>query len=174
MRYIIRSLSIFFLIITSSCLYKRPLVSDFAVRNAKIPIFIQMPRNTTVFDNISPLLYQAMHHHYMHVGYILVGQPSDGYTMRIYVKRLDPINKLISPDIILFHYTVRLELECMLLNFKQELVTQKKFLFSTLISEPRNPILNSDFMDYYYKRLLERAAPKIEHYFRSFLLNAFE
>lgn len=169
-----RLLTIIVLLFWSSCAFRKPLISDFAIKNANIPLFIQMPTNVVVFDHLSPLVYQALHRHFMRIGYVLVDQPDHGYVLHIDIKRLDQTNKLISPDIVLLHYTLRLELACTLFNFNHNVVAQNKFFFSSLISKPRNPILNSDFLDFEYKRLLERAAPKIEYYFRSYLINAFE
>lgn len=161
------------LMLFSSCSKKSYLISDLGVRQMKIPLYIEMPRNALVFDNISPLLYQAFHNHMLRVGYVLVNGPENGYTLRTNVKNLEQINKLVSSDIILFNYTVRIELECKLLDFNQKIVAQKTFLLSSLISKPKNPILNSDFLDYEYKRLFERSSPRIERFFRTYLLDTF-
>jgi hypothetical protein len=139
-----------------------------------IPIFIEMPNNPLAFDNISPLVYQALHHHFLRIGYTMVNKASDGYILKTKIKCIDPVNKLVSPDIVLMHTTIKIELECTLVNFKQKTVIQKIFLFSTLISKPRNPIMNSDFTDFEYKKILERSVPKIERFFRPFLLDAFK
>ncbi len=149
-------------------------ISDFAIKNEKIPIFIEMPNNPLVFDNISPLVYQALHRLYLRVGYVVVDKPNDGYILRVTIKSLEPTNKLVSQDIVLMHYTVKIELECSLLNFNQEAVSKQAFSFSSLISRSKNPILNSDFLDYEYKRLLERSVPRIERFFRPYLLQAFK
>jgi hypothetical protein len=165
---------IFFLPLFLMSCAKKNYFSDFAIKNERIPIFIEMPSNPLVFDNISPLIYQALHHHYLRVGYTIVDKPSDGYSLRIKAKSLEPTNKLVSQDIVLMHYTIKMELECSLLNFNQEVVVKKTFFFSSLISKSKNPILNSDFLDFEYKRLLERSAPRIERFFRSHLLQAFK
>lgn len=157
----------------SSCGKESKLISDLGIRKINIPIFIEMPRNALVFDNISPLLYQSLHSHMLRVGYILVNSSDKGYTLRTNIKSLDPVNKLVSPDIILFNYTVKIEIECYLLDFNQQIVAQNTFFLSSLISKPKNPILNSDFLDFEYKRLFERSSPRIERFFRTYLLNAF-
>jgi hypothetical protein len=163
---------IIFLLFFTGCA-KKSTISDVAIRNARIPIFLEMPRNPLVFDNISPLLSDALHHHYLRIGYCLVNTYHDGYTLRIRAKALEPTTKLVSPDIVLMHTQIRCELECMLLNFKQEPVIQKTFSFFTLISKSKNPILSSDFIDFEYRRLFERAAPQIERFFRPYLVDAF-
>ena len=53
----------------------------------------------------------------------------------------------------------------------KDVVAEKIFCFDRLISKPKNPVLNSDFLNYEYKKIMLRAAPKIEQYFRKFLLD---
>lgn len=152
----------------SGCLLKR-ITSEVSIQRIDVPLFIQMPRNLLVFDNVAPLLYDAVHEQYALIGYHLVDTAAKGYTLKIKIKNLEPTTKLVSPDIILLHYVVRLELECELLDFAGKSKARKTFLSSGLISKPQNPTLNSDFLDFYYKRLFRQAAHKIEHYFRRFL-----
>jgi hypothetical protein len=163
----------FFILILlfSSCSKKEQLISDLGVKQKKISVYIEMPRNALVFDNIAPLLYQALHKHMLRVGYVMANSWQNGYTLRTNIKSLEPINKLVSANIILFHYTVKIEVECILLDFNQTIVAQKTFLISSLISKPNNPILNSDFLDYEYKRLFERSSQRIERFFRNYLLD---
>ena len=167
---------IFFVIVTlfSSCKVKKNLAPSITIQQKNIPIFISMPRNTQVFENISALVYQSLSRHFTRLGYLLVDNPDVGYILKTTIKSLDPAIKYASPEVILLHMTMRLELDCCLLNFKKEIVSQKKFYFSTLISKPRNPTLNSDFLEYEYARLLERSVPRIEHFFRNILFKAFE
>ncbi len=166
--------SLFLILLTSSCIPKRNMICDIGVQKADIPIFIELPSNQLVFDNIVPLLYDSLYHHYVRVGYTLVNDQAHGYSIRVNVRALDPYNKLVSPDLVLMHYTVRAELDCILYNFNNEVVAQKTFLFSRLISKPRDPILSSDFLDFEYKRLFDRSVPAIERFFRPYLLKAFE
>jgi hypothetical protein len=167
-------LKIFIIVLFSltSCA-KRSTISDVAIRSAHIPIFLEIPHNPLVFDNVSPLIAEALHHHYLRIGYCIVNTFRDGYTLRVRVKALDPTNKLVSPDVVLMHTKIRCELECILLDFGRHIVTQKTFSFFTLISKSKNPILNSDFIDFEYRRLFERAAPQIERFFRPYLVEAF-
>lgn len=160
------------LLLSSACGIKRGIVYDFSVKKADIPIFIEIPKSDLVFENVSPLVYDVFSDHFERVGYHLMTRSSDGYTLCISIKNLDPIYKYVSPDVVLFHATIKLELYCQLFNFAHEMITQKSFTFSTLISKPQNPILNSDFLDFSYTRLLKTAAPKVEQYFRPFLLKS--
>ncbi|MFA6263298.1 MAG: hypothetical protein WCW33_01740 [Candidatus Babeliales bacterium] len=171
MHYRLKIFIIFLLALTSCA--KKSTISDVAIRNANIPIFLEIPHNPLVFDNVSPLITEALHHHYLRIGYCIVNTSHDGYTLRLRVKALDPTSKLVSPDIVLMHTKIRCELECILLDFGHQIVAQKTFSFFTLISKSKNPILNSDFIDFEYRRLFERAAPQIERFFRPYLVEAF-
>lgn len=155
-----------------SCGIKRNIVTDFSVKNANVPVFLEFPRNSLVFENISPLIYDTFTEHFERVGYHIATRPTDAYRLRIIIKNLEPIYKYISPDIILFHATFKLELLCQLFNYANTIVTQKSFTVTTLISKPQDPILNSDFLDFAYTRLLKKTAPKVEQYFRPFLIKS--
>lgn len=162
-----------FLVLLAGCGKTGVLISDLGIRKSHIPIFIEMPSNPLVFDDIAPLVYQSLHNHMLRVGYDLVDHPSKGYVLATKIKSLEPVNKLVSPDIVLFNYTVRIELDCSLLDFNGVVLTQKSFFLSSLISKPKNPTLNSDFLDFEYKRLFERSLPRVERFFRKYLLKAF-
>ena len=156
-----------------ACGPKQATVSEMSVQGRHIPVFVEMPRNIHVFDDIAPLLYQALHHQYMRVGYEVVDRPAHGYRLKVQIKNLESTQKLVSPEVNLVHYHARLELDCTLHNFNDHVVAQKKIFVSGLISKPRNPILNSDFLDYEYKRLCSRAASQIERQFKLPLIKAF-
>ena len=134
---------------------------------------IQMPHNPQAFDNISSLIYTGVYEHCNRVGYIMKESSNSGYTLNMRIKGLDAQQKLVSSDIVLMHTYMNLDVDCKLLNCNQETVTQKRFTFSTLVSKPQNPVFASDYKDYAYRRLITRAAPKIERYFRPFLCEAF-
>jgi len=163
-----------FLLTFSACLHKQENFSHYQIKKADVPLFIEMPKNNLVFDNISPCAYQALYQHFQRLGYRLVNHHHDGYVLKIKIKNLDFLNKLISPDVLLFHATIRIELLCQLFNFDNKLITEKTFSCPSLISKPRSPILNSDFLEFTYNRLFTRTAPKIEQYIRPFLLEAFK
>ena len=138
-----------------------------------IPLFIAMPYCNCVFENIAPTIYQSVAHHFRHVGYTLVSRQENGYTLQITIKNLSPIINFVSPDVLLFHLTMRLELVCELYNFAKKCIQQKTFFFYTLLSKPRNPIINGSFLEYEYKKLIDRSVPKIEQYFRPYLLKTY-
>lgn len=143
------------------------------IRDAKIPLFIEIPRSKHVFENIAPIIYECLSHHFRRIGYHLVNKPGDGYTLRTTISSLEPTTKLISPDVLLFHFHLKLELCCELFDFNQALVEKKTFSRSCLISKSQNPILMSNFLDHEYRSIMTRLAPNIEHFFRKILLNRF-
>ena len=163
---------IFLCIMVSGCGIKRSFIHDHSVTKKNVNIFLELPQNDLVFEHVSPLVYDVFTEHFERIGYKLVARPTDGYTLRIIIKSLEPSYKYISPDIVLFHTTTRVDLLVQLLDYKKEIVVQKNFAFSALISNPHNPVLNSDFLEFEYTRLLRKAAPKVEQYFRSYLLKS--
>lgn len=136
----------------------------------KVAVFIKLPQSNQVFDNVSGLCYEEICNHFKNVGYKLVDKSEDGYSLEIQIKKIDTVNKLVSPDVLLFHSTVRLDLICKLFNYNGELVTEKKFNITTLISKPKDFVMNSEFTEFEYKKLFKTAATRIEHNLRHFLV----
>ena len=159
------------IIIMPSCCFKKNTITNFAARDARVSLYLEMPRNVVVFDNISHLVYEVLYKQFLRAGYVLLNSPGDGYSLRVCIKSLDQKNKFVSPDIVLLHYHAKLELECFLFNCDGRVVAKKTFFFSSLISKSRDPIMDSDFVKFGYKRLLEKSVPKIEHFFRSYMLD---
>jgi len=168
----------FFLVILffflSACQLRRGGSTYCMRKHINTPIFIELPGNDNVFENISTLVYDSLVSHFQRIGYKVVSSASSAYSLRVTIKSLDPVQKYVSPDILLFHSTVKMELFCELLNYRKEVVTQRSFSFDRLISKPKNPVLNSDFLNYEYKRLMWSAAPKIEQYFKKFIAQSVE
>jgi hypothetical protein len=158
-----------FLFIFNSCAYKKS-SHNFVANKIKTPVFISMPENVLTFDNISPLVYKTMWKYFRRVGYVLTDNEGEAFTFKVKIKNLRPENKFISPDILLYNIRIKIELLCSVFDKDKKLLAQKTFSFYKLISKPRNSILNSDFMDFEYRKLLERAAPKVEQYFRKYFL----
>lgn len=167
---ILLRLFFFMLFLHASCNQKRYDKSAQTIKKAAVPICIKMPSNSFVFDNISPLLHTALVHHFKRIGYTLVQQEQNGYVLTIVIKNLSIAQNYISPDILPFHANIKLELLCLVHNFAGSQIAQKVFYFSTLISKPINPILNSSFVDFEYKKLCDRSAIKIEQFIRPLLL----
>ncbi|MCB9492944.1 MAG: hypothetical protein H6679_01565 [Epsilonproteobacteria bacterium] len=139
-----------------------------------IRLHIALPKNTHVFDNLVPTVYEAFTQRYQQLGYILTDKQEAQYTLITVIKNLDTIQKFVSPDVLLAHVIMRLELECTLLDDNDKKIGHKVFTHSSSLSRPKNPILNTDFEHYEYKKLIARIVPKIEHHFRPILLQAVD
>ncbi len=126
------------------------------------PLFIQFPINTHVFDNIAPLLYEAVHQQLLHAGFLLVDQADHAYCLVITIKSLDPSQKNISPDVILHSYRVRMVYNIRLLNYQHKEIFNHTDTCAILISKPRNPTLNDTFIHHMYQALASRAARLIQ------------
>lgn len=140
------------------------------LQHVQTPLFIAMPENTGIFDNIGPSLYEAVHNRCASAGYTLVAAPEDGYRMALIIKRWEPVHKLVSPDVVLLHEQRILEVVCQVRNFADDVVYEKNHAFTLLISKPKNPILNTDFVHFELERLLVRAARDIEYAMRTFFM----
>lgn len=162
--------TVFSILFLSGCFFKHTTFRKSLVQKQIAPIFVQMPISNQVYENIAPLVYDSIVEHFELVGYKISCNQHDAYTFKITIKSLDPVQKYVSPDILLFHSTIRLELECQLLNYNKSIVASKVFYFYHLISKPKDPVTSSDFLDFEYRNLLKRAAPKIEQYFRPYLV----
>ena len=131
-------------------------------------VFIRIPKSNFVFDNIAPLLHRELTKHYRRVGYTLMNNPYCGYELVITIISLTPQTKFVSPDVLLFHSTVQLVLDCTLYDSNGKEQARKTFSYSSLINKSRNSILRSSFLMYEYQKLLQRSVSNIEHYFRPF------
>jgi len=131
---------------------------------ATIPLFVSIPRNVSVFDNFAPDLYEAIHQELINIGFIMHDTKDHAYTLALAIKSLEPLDKLISPDIVLLNYTIRLTCDLNILNYAGATVHTKTFTCSVLISKPINPILNSNFTQFAYTELANRAARMVSQY----------
>ena len=148
-------LSCLMLLFFSSC-------SRQQIVSVSTPLFINFPVNTHVFDNIAPLLYEAVHQQLVHTGFSIVDDPGHAYRLIITIKSLEPFQKNISPDIVLLSYKVRIEYNIRVLNYAGSVVFNRNDSCAILISKPRNPMLNDTFIDYMYQMLASRAARLIQ------------
>lgn len=155
----------------SSCGYKKMVHVD--MEGVRIPLFIAMPKNTDVFDNIGPLLYEALYRRFSLVGYRMVGVPRDGYQLCVSIQSWAPVQKVISPDVVLLHEQRALEILYKVCDFAGTVVFEKQGKFTVLLSKPENPILNTDFMNFELERLFIRVARDIELSIRPFFIKRF-
>lgn len=160
----------FSLIFLPCCVLKHSTHQNMSVRNQAVPIFISIPVNNQVYENINSIVYDALIEYFELVGYRISTNSSNAYTLNVTIKNLDPVQKYVSPDILLFNSTIKIELECQLLNFNKDVVTTSSFYFYHMVSKPKSPVVNSDFLDFEYKRMLKRSTPQIEQKLRPYLL----
>ncbi|MFH0898698.1 MAG: hypothetical protein V1855_03910 [bacterium] len=158
-----------FLVLLPSCVYQKKYFSTIVKTEEYEPIFVSMPQSGIVFENIASIVYRTIYDHFSRVGYSLATQSLQGYELRSVIKKLEPYQKYVSPDVLLFHTEVKLEILCQLYDYAQRLVAEKTFYFFTLISRPRTPILTSSFLRFEFEKLMKRSVPRIEQYFRPFL-----
>lgn len=170
MKQFVFALSIVFVLITAtSCIYQKqgPLHSIKQDRR----LFIAMPQSPFVFENIAPQLQALCVKHFRRLGYYLVDtKQKSHYSLACTINNLSYVRRYISPDVLLFHYSLRLELTCYLYDSQNKLIKEKKFTVCTLVSKAKNPILNSSFFVYESNKLLVQVAMQIEVYFRKCLL----
>jgi len=159
----------FLLVFLASCQPNKKIKKTSFSSENSFSLFIKMPQNNLIFENVSSLAYQVICGHFRNVGYSLVDSKNEGYSLDVKITKLDSINKLISPDVLLFHYSVKLEMFCKLLDYNGNLVAEKSFDSTLFISKPQNFVMNSEFAEFEYQKLFKLVANKIEHYFRPFL-----
>ncbi len=157
------------LIFVNSCAYKN-FSHNIVAQKVKTPVFIQMPENSLVFQNVSNLVYKSIYNYFARVGYRHSNSTKNAFVFKVKIKRLEPVQKFISPDLLLYDQNITLELDCSLFDVNNKLLASKSFSFFTLLSKPKNPILNSGFLDYEYTNLLRRSVPKVEQYFRKYFI----
>jgi len=158
---------LFFLALLISNCSKQPTVS------VDTPLFIEFPKNTHVFYNIGPLLYDACHQHLTQAGFAVTSDPHHAYHLVIHITGLEPQQKNVSPEIILFSYHARLDLRAQIFDHAGKEVFAETLSCSALVGKPKDPAFNDDFIFCAYQRLAERAArllqqqllAKLEHIF---------
>ncbi|MFA5074576.1 MAG: hypothetical protein WC436_00570 [Candidatus Babeliales bacterium] len=158
------------LLFFNSCAYKQFSCNNIS-KNVSIPIFIKMPENSLTFEHLSPIVYESIYSYFNSVGYKLSDNKKNSFVLNIKIKKLTPVHKFLSPDLLLYDQNITIELECSLFDFQDKLLEKKVFSFFTLLSTPKDPILNTGFLDYEYRQLMRRSMPKIEQYFRKYFLN---
>ena len=135
-----------------------------------VEIFIPVPQNKFVFDNISSMLHCVIIKHFKRIGYSVVNNENKGFKLSINIKEISPRYNFVSPDVLLFHSFIKLELLGQLCNSKGKKITEKVFSFSSLLSKARNPVMNTHFASFEFQKLINKAVPKIELYFRDYMI----
>ena len=127
-----------------------------------------MPENVLVFENISTIVYKGLWDHFNRAGYNLVDSEKEAFLLKLKIKKLEPVHKFISSEVLMYGLKIKLELFCQLFDNDGKLLAKETFSFFSVISKSKDPIINSSFFEFEYCRLIRRVAPKIEQYFRSY------
>lgn len=152
-----------------SCLYKKFSKEMLAVPS-NISLFLEMPQNKLVFENLSAMLYDSLWNHFDRVGYSLKATKKNCYSLKVTIKDVDSSYKFLSPDLLTYAVKAKVELLCQLFDQQGRLKAEKVFHCSSLVSRAKDYVQNSSFYDFEYKKLFERYASKIDYYFRPILL----
>lgn len=160
----------FILFFLNSCSYKK-FSSNFVAKNIDTPIFIQMPKNVLVFENVSNIIYKSLWDYFNCLGYHLIDNDNQAFTLKIKIQKLEPEYKFISQDILVYDIIIKIKLLCRAFDKNKKLLAEKAFCFSTLVSRPKNPVMNSGFSEVEYYKMMRKAATKIEQYFRPYWIN---
>ena len=164
-------LCIIILFSLSSCAYRNVDRSiDSQVRSSEI--YIEMPQSAQVFENIAPILYDALLTHFGRVGFKVVDSSRNRPVLRTWIKMVEPEYKFFSPDLLTYSVKMGIHLECSLIKEDGAAypVNPKTFRFFTLVSKPKKTIFLSAFLDFEWRRLFERSVPQIDYFFRSHII----
>lgn len=139
-------------------------------KNVKQSVFIKMAENTLVFDNLSSVIYKSLYKTYQRLGYKILDDMNNSFILKTKIKSLEPIEKFISQDLLLYNVRLVIKIECKLFDLEDKLISEKNITSSSIVYYPKDPIQTSKFLDYEYKKLINRASLKIENYFRMYFL----
>lgn len=162
-------LSIIILLTFPSCAYKK-FSRNIVAKSIKHSIFISMTENPLVFDNLSSDFYTSLFRRYNRVGYNLSINKDDSFILTTKLKKLDSVENIISQDLLLYNVRIALIVECSLFDLNKKEIKKKEFTFYRLVSLPYDPLNNTAFFDFEYKRLINSSVISIEHFFRKFLI----
>ena len=152
----------------NSCAYKTTSYHSVA-KNINSKIFIEMPKNILVFENISNIIYTAVWKRFKQLGYNLTSSSKNALTLKIKIKNLLNLHKMISEDVIVYSQQIRLDLDCDILDKNKKPIANKTFTFPFLFYKSKRTIMDHGYFKYSLKEIMEKtAAPRIERYFRKY------
>ncbi len=157
------------LLVVPSCKYKK-IGYAFQTKRMSNSLFVEMPHNSLIFEQISADLYEALWEQFNRAGYNLVCSSHNTDKLRIKIISFDGVDQLISPDVMLYGYKIHLTLLCQLYDQDDMLIGEQTFHFYKWIYKSKNPVCNRDYLSYQYHELFVEIAPRIELYIRSLLL----
>ena len=159
---------IIYLLFLSSCAYKKTSY-NYVKKYIDTPIFIPMPENILIFNNISPVIQSFLYNYFKGLGYKVAGSGNQACTLKIKIQNLTPRNKFVSPDVLMYSEIMKLDLFCQAFDKSGNLLAEKSFSFSMLSCKPKDPVKYSGFLDFSFRKLMQRkVAPRVERYFRKY------
>lgn len=157
-------------LIFSGCIVKKSFVSHKAINKKNIPLFIAMPENHLAAHNFSTSLHRSLIKRYQQVGYHITNKGKNNYSLKVVLIKDKNSTRYISPDVLLFHSSLSLEVQATLFDSNQKKIESKTFSLSSLLSKPRNPIMSNSFIFFKLEKRLFSLAIRIEQHFRNHLL----
>lgn len=146
--------------------YKKiPQLSTYA-----IPFHISMPQNKHVLFNISPLIYNALYQQFDRIGYCMKTIDTTGFVLKTEVLEFEGIEKLISPDFLIYGSRLRLVLQVQLCDDAGRILVEQCFSQSTVFLRPKKSVFNSSYLEFVTGRLLRMLALRIENQLRTYML----
>lgn len=155
-------------IMLSGCSY-RSIRYNLDHRLRAAPLCIAMPDNPLVFEDIAPLMYQALWDHFQRVGYRLSTKSSQAFVLQLTLRNLESVDKLISPDIQPYGFRTILTVNCKIFCPDKQLVGERTFTFNKWVYKPAEPRNFRDYLVFFYKQLCETAVVPIDHFTRPLL-----
>ena len=163
-RYFLIAIVILFLV---SCSYKK--FKNRAGLERKVALFIEMPKNVTVFENIGPLVYDAFWKHFRRVGFKLGTKTNKDYRLKIKIRNLEYPERFSSPDVVPYVFKIRIEIECTLFDANDKLLVLRNFSFLKWLSRAKDPVLDKTYLLEQIRDLLEKSAPRVDQFLRPFI-----
>ena len=163
------ALSLIFCLLLVGCKMKRQELPK-SIAAQRINLFIAMPKNVVVFEDLAPLLYTELWDHFQRVGYHLVSQPLGCCRLETKLKALDERGKLVSPDVLTYGFQVRMLIEYKLFDSAGMLLDKKTLPAYRWIFKSQNPVLHHHYLRQQYRDLFTRVAPMLEQQVRRHIL----
>ena len=158
-RFILMSM----LLMLSSC--ARYHHTSFSATKNRPTLFIAMPQNIVVHRNLSPDVYHSWWSYFSRVGYKLIDHKKKfDYRLETTIINFSIPDKFISPDLVLYGYHIHVKLRCELFDTNENFVAKRSFYCSTVINNPKEPRLRSNFITYEVRRLFEQCDRQIDHW----------
>ena len=140
----------------------------------KCPLYIDMPKNVTVFENLGPILYDTLCNHFRRVGFTLSTRRRNNFILDTKIKRLVQEPKFVSLDVLPYAFRAKVEVNAKLFDPEGDLLEEKNFYFHKWFSRSKDPVMGSDYLVDQYRNLFVSFVPQIDQYFRKFLLIRIE